>query len=131
MVIVEFIEDAQYIKTIFSENQLRTETFVGDDDHTILDQFKVQNEIQCLIICIRCLEGFDEPRVSVAVILRNIQHTSAVLFTQFVGRAVRKTYADDPVVCTIISAPKHSQRSNYEAFINPKIAETHPCPFVS
>lgn len=79
-----------------------------------------------LVVCGRLLEGFDQKTVSVAVILRNVAASSRVLFTQFVGRAVRKIHPADPVSTVVLSHAKHKQLANFEAYHPADIAEVEP-----
>jgi len=67
-----------------------------------LEDFTETDTVRILIVCKRLLEGFDHSRVSVTGILRNIQKASKVLFTQFIGRCVRKISPNDTVTASVI-----------------------------
>ena len=56
--------------------------------------------------------------------MRNVGLNSKVLFTQFVGRAVRKLHPGDSVTAEVISHVCHNQLQNYENF--EKIAQVDP-----
>lgn len=47
-----------------------------------------------------------------------------VLFTQFVGRCLRRLHKDDPVEAMLISHPYYDQRQNYDNL--EEIAEVDP-----
>ena len=91
------------------------EVYVGTTPRYILDRFD-RGEIRTLVIVGKLLEGYDNKRVSVVAIVRNVARQSKVLFTQFVGRAVRKVCPDDPVTAMIISHQIFNQRENYYQF---------------
>lgn len=96
------------------ENQ-RCAAYVTDTPREVLENFKT-GKLDVLVIIYRLTEGFDRKNVSVVGILRNVQPTSRVYFSQFVGRAVRKLDADDNVTAKVISHAVHIQRRNYELF---------------
>ena len=60
------------------------------------------------------MEGFDNPNVSVVGIARNVQ--SSIIFAQFVGRAIRKIRANDPIKATIVSDKFFNQKVMRENF---------------
>jgi superfamily II DNA or RNA helicase len=91
------------------------EMYVGNTPRAILDRFE-RGEIRTLVIVGKLLEGYDNKRVSVVGIVRNVAKQSKVLFTQFVGRAVRKCRSDDPVTAMIISHQMFNQRVNFDQF---------------
>ena len=62
------------------------------------------------------LEGYDNKCISVVGIVRNVARQSKVLFSQFVGRAVRKAHLQDPVTAVIVSHPQYNQRVNFDQF---------------
>ena len=99
------------------------EVFDGESPSTVLDQFRERN-IRTLVVIGRLLEGFDHKPISVLGIVRNIAPTSRVLFTQFVGRAVRKTSVDDPITAQIVTHVCFNQRGNYDNF--DKVTDVYP-----
>ena len=76
----------------------------------------VNGDIRVLVVVGKLLEGFDRKHVSVAGIVRKVARESKVLFTQFVGRALRKLDNDDPVTTMIVSHKFYNQRENYNQF---------------
>ena len=91
------------------------EVYVSDTPQEILRMFD-NKEIRILVIVGKLLEGYDNERISVVAIVRNVARQSKVLFTQFVGRAVRKAHPDDPVTAMIVSHEIFKQRVNFEQF---------------
>ena len=91
------------------------EMYVTNTPREVLDKFD-RGEIRTLVIVGKLLEGYDNKRVSVVAIVRNVARQSKVLFTQFVGRAVRKVRPDDPVTAVIISHQMFNQRVNFDQF---------------
>ena len=98
-------------------------TFIQNDSKTNVDRFMKRDKIKVLVVIYRLTEGFDYKQISVAAILRNVNKKSRVYFSQFVGRAVRKLHANDPVKATVISHAVYNQRQNYDAFQNCELAE--------
>ena len=99
------------------------EVYDGGSKSTVLSHFK-EGKIRTLVIIGKLLEGFDHKPVSVLGIVRNISPSSRVLFTQFVGRAVRKTSVDDPINAQIVTHECFKQRINYSNF--DKITDVYP-----
>ena len=64
----------------------------------------------------KLLEGYDNKHMSVVAIVRNVAPKSKVLFTQFIGRAVRKAHKDDPVCAMVVSRPFYNQKLNFDNF---------------
>ena len=89
----------------------------------MLNQFN-KHELHTLVIVGKLLEGYDNKHVSVDAIVRNVSPKTKVLFTQFVGRAVRKAHRNDPVRAVVMSRPSHNQRVNYDNF--DECAEVEP-----
>ena len=81
-------------------------------------------QIRTLVVVGKLREGYDNNYVSVVAIVRNIAPTSHVLFAQFIGRAVRKLTANDPVTVAVISHRRFKQRWNYENFMRGEVAES-------
>lgn len=75
-------------------------------------------KIRALAVCGMLLEGFDHKPVSVVAILRNMGKDRQVLFTQFVGRAIRRHRDDEPMGlhAVVISHAFYKQRKNFEDF---------------
>ena len=92
------------------------EVYVGDTPRTILTRFD-DHEIRILVIVGKLLEGYDKHNIiSVVAIVRKVAPQSKVLFSQFVGRAVRKAHREDPVTAMIVSHEMFQQRANFEQF---------------
>ncbi len=91
------------------------EMYVSGSSPEVLRKFKGGNT-RTLIIVGRLLEGYDNNRVSVVAIVRNVAPESRVLFAQFVGRAVRKAHPADPVNTVVVSHGKYHQRVNFDQF---------------
>ncbi len=96
------------------------EKYVSDSPREVVNNFE-QGKTCTLVIVGRLLEGYDNKRVSVVGIVRNVAKESKVLFAQFVGRAVRKSCPDDPVKAVIVTHKKYKQKVNYDQF--DKVAE--------
>jgi superfamily II DNA or RNA helicase len=97
-------------------NKLKEEeyalTFHSNSDPNNLRIFK-ENKIRILVVCGKLLEGFDRKEVSIVCILRNIAPSSRVLFSQFVGRSVRKLSGDDKTPAIILSHSYFQQKENF------------------
>ena len=91
------------------------QVYDSDSKSTVLTRF-INGKIRTLVIIGKLLEGFDHKPISVLGIVRNIAPTSRVLFSQFVGRAVRKTSANDPINAQIVTHACFNQRVNYNNF---------------
>lgn len=129
MVLTHYKNEARDAAQLFTSMGISATTFVEQDPITNLETFQVNDDsLRVLVVCMRCLEGFDFASVSVAVILRNVHPSSQVLFTQFVGRAVRRVNgAADPVsTAIVISTREFNQRDNFNRFISPSIAPMDP-----
>ena len=96
------------------EDREKCESYVSGSAYSVVERFK-SGQFRTLIIIGRLLEGFDHANVSVVAIARNVQPTSRVMFTQFVGRALRKATHDDPVKATVISHVVFKQKANFDA----------------
>jgi len=79
-----------------------------------------------LVVCGKLLEGYDRKEISVLAIIRNISPRSKVLFTQFVGRGIRKYDSKDPVTTAIISHISYNQKENYDFYKNNEISSVDP-----
>lgn len=119
MVLAQTVEDlnsAECFKQAYNTLGLdKCETFVANTNVEILNRFD-QGKIRTLVIVGRLLEGYDNNHVSVVGIVRNVAPSSKVLFSQFVGRAVRKAYPADPVTAMIVSHQCFNQRINFDNF---------------
>ena len=91
------------------------EIYVCGTEKQILENF-VNGNIRTLVVVGRLLEGFDNKRISVVAIARNVATKSKVLFAQFVGRAVRKAHRHDPVTAVIVSELIYKQKVNFDQF---------------
>ena len=102
-------------------------TYVGDDNPNNVSKFiNPDSRARALVVIFRLTEGFDYKNISVAAILRNVGKGARVLFSQFVGRAVRKLCYDDPVEATVISSTYYKQQENFTAFKNRDLAQEDP-----
>lgn len=87
-----------------------------ENQKIILSDFK-EGEVRVLVVVVgKLLEGFDQGNVSVVGIARKVAPTSKVLFSQFVGRAVRKLHPNDPVTATVVSHIQYQQRENFNNY---------------
>ncbi len=96
----------------------------GKKYKSVEDRFN-SHELRTIVIVGKLIEGYDNSNVSVVAIVRNVHST--VLFTQFLGRAIRKNRhgnGPDPICAAVISHERFKQRKNYELF--DKIAEEDP-----
>jgi len=96
-------------------------TLHGDTSKGNLKKFTA-GDYRFLVTCGKACEGYDNKKVSVVGVLRNI--TARVLFTQFVGRCVRKLYPTETIHGKIVSLDAHKQRKLYEG-LN-ELAEDNP-----
>ena len=99
------------------------EVYDGKSPSTVYDQF-IEGKFRTLVIIRRLWEGFDHKPISVLGIVRNIAPTSRVLFTQFVGRAVRKTSVDDRITAQIVTHVCFDQEKNYNNL--DKVIDVYP-----
>lgn len=98
----------------YAKNQC--EYYAREKKPEVVDRFR-RGEIRTLVVVGRLLEGFDHNKVSVLGIVSNVGQNSRVLFNQFVGRAVRKVHANDPVSKAIlVSHKRFDQRENFNQF---------------
>jgi superfamily II DNA or RNA helicase len=100
-----------------------SQTFVQRDTTNRLKDFTDNRRpgyanFRCLIVSGRLIEGFSHKPISVVGILRKIGRTRRVLFTQFVGRAVRVTPVT--LVGAVVSEVQFRQGRNFENFVNPQ-----------
>ena len=75
----------------------------------------IADTTRVLVVCGRLLEGYDNKNISVCGIARNVGRSSKVIFTQFVGRCLRRAAPNDPITATIISHQYYNQRANFDA----------------
>ena len=104
-----------YNRVIRVNDPYQCEMYVGGTDAAVLQRFQ-DHITRTLVVVDKLREGYDNKRVSVVAIVRNVGQRSTVLFAQFVGRAIRKVRRDDPVTAVIIAHRRHNQRQNYEQF---------------
>lgn len=103
----------------------KCKSFVGGKSEEVVEEFKSNaSSLRTLIVCGRLLEGFDDRSVSVVCIHRKVSRQSIVLFTQFVGRCMRKVRSHDPVRAVVLSHVKFDQEYNYKSLNH--IAELDP-----
>lgn len=80
----------------------------------------VKGKFRTLVVVGRLIEGFDHAPVSVVCIARNVGLESRVLFSQFVGRAVRKAPGEDPPLkAKLITHYKYNQKDNFSFWYDP------------
>lgn len=100
MILTNTTNEADKVSNYLSLLGVSARSFYAPMDKSIVDDFKA-GIFRILIVCGSLLEGFDHKPVSIVLILRDV--ASKVLFTQFVGRAVRKAHYLDPVTALIYS----------------------------
>ena len=119
MVLTQTIRDlnpAEEFKANYDTyNQETCEMYITGSRPDVIQRF-TEGSIRTLVIVGKLIEGYDNRNVSVVAIVRNVAKKSKVLFSQFVGRAVRKAHTNDPVTAVIISHSKYKQKENYEQF---------------
>ena len=118
MVLAQTVGDlnsAQIFKEAYDVPDDICEIYAGSAPKEVLNRFN-RGEFRTLVVVGKLREGYDNKRVSVAAIVRNVAPQSKVLFAQFVGRAVRKFDRDDPVMAMIVSHEMFRQRGNFEQF---------------
>lgn len=84
---------------------------MGKMPEYVLDRVKTRQFPRVLVVCGKLLEGFDHRPVSVVAIYRNVARATCVMFTQFVGRCVRRCSPRDPIM--VISHVKFNQQENF------------------
>ncbi|CAF0863255.1 unnamed protein product [Adineta steineri] len=116
MVLTKDKEEAkQFTKQLkLTAKQDIAESYTGDtkSPDSILQKFE-NAQIRVLVVCGKLLEGYDRKQISVCAIVRRVAPKSKVLFTQFVGRCLRKVRLDDPVDGRILSHVYYQQQKNY------------------
>ena len=119
MVIAQTKEDInsarKFCRLYNNSYQDHCQVYDSDSSSVVLKRFR-DGKIRTLVVIGKLLEGFDHKPISVLGIVRNIAPTSRVLFSQFVGRAVRKTSVDDPINAQIVTHVCFNQRVNYNNF---------------
>jgi len=124
MVLAQTKDGAEKFCDIYNScSSHRCDSYVGGSPKDVLQKF-VNGRIRILVVVGRLQEGFDHNKVSVVGIIRKVK--SRVLFTQFVGRAVRKSSIDDHVKAQIVTHRFFNQWDNYNAFDT--LAATDPEP---
>ena len=110
------LNPAEEFKEYYDDcNQDTCETYITGSRPDVIQRF-TEGSIRTLVIVGKLIEGYDNKKISVVAIVRNVAKKSKVLFSQFVGRAVRKAHPNDPVTAVIISHSVYNQRENYEQF---------------
>ena len=117
---IQTINPSDTFKDAYNEGEAdlrnQCETYVTGDARSTKTNFE-DGHFRTIVIVNRLLEGFDNKNISVVAIARNVQPKSRVLFSQFVGRAVRTARTDDPITkAVLISHPDFKQRDNFETF---------------
>ena len=118
MVLAQTINDlnsAEGFRDDYNDADGICEIYVGGSDERILTDFN-EGRLRTLVVVGRLLEGYDNKKISVVGIVRNVSPKSKVLFAQFVGRAVRKAHADDHVTTMVVSHPTFNQSDNFYHF---------------
>ena len=93
--------------------------YVAETGPGVLRRFDSE-EISTLVVVGKLQEGYDNKYVSLVAIVCNIAPTLHVLF---IGIAVHKVTAVDPVNVAVISHRRFEQRWNYDNFMHDKVAE--------
>lgn len=117
------VEAEELARILNAELPNSAEAFVATTHDSVLERF-IRGRLRVLTVCGRLLEGFDHPAISVVGIYRAVQ--SRVLFTQFVGRSVRKAALDDKLEAVVVSHSLFHQRLNYDFVAGSKIATEDP-----
>lgn len=100
------------------------ESFYAEKQNTnVKDRFD-RGEIKILVVCGSLIEGYDNKNISVVGIIRNIQPKSKVLFTQFVGRCIRRYGQEDRLTSYVVSHCIYDQRENFNNMN--ELAVEHP-----
>ena len=119
---------AAVYNSVNSNAEDRCEVYVSGKKYKHVEDKFNNHKLRTIVICGKLIEGYDNSNVSVVAIVRNV--TSKVLFTQFLGRAIRKNRdvrsqdQADPIRAAVISHGHYKQRKNYDSF--DKIAEEDP-----
>lgn len=118
MVLTQLVSEANLFSATLNQVPAyanRVAAYHGSSEAGILEAFQ-QGVIRVLVVCGKLLEGFDQPSVSVAAIVRNVQPSSRVLFAQFVGRAVRRAQGEpaNAFPAVVLSHIKHNQQANFD-----------------
>lgn len=80
----------------------------------------VQGNYRTLVVVGRLIDDFDHAPVSVVCIARNVRPESRVLFSQFVGRAVRKPRTEDPPLTAKLNTHQiYKQAENFFEWYDP------------
>ncbi len=115
--------EEQYNIVAETEGEGKCAIYASGSSEEVLGRFSDQSDrLRTLVVVGKLIEGYDNKNVSVVAIVRNVGIKSRVLFSQFVGRAVRKL-KDDPVVAVVISHERYKQRRNFELFMKPEILD--------
>lgn len=110
MILTNTTSEADKVASYLTERmKASAAAYYASVSKTVVKDF-VAGRIKILVVCGSLLEGFDHKPVSIVLILRNV--ASSVLFTQFVGRCVRKAHSSDPVFA-LIYAHKNCQLKKY------------------
>lgn len=131
MILVLRTDEADTIELIYNNKQNKIGTAIayhGNINKEGFENLKNGKEnIRVLVVCKRAIEGFDRKEISVLGIIRNVQPTSVCLFTQFIGRGIRRHQLDPPgFKCCIISHKNYDKQMNYANFINEIWTDTDP-----
>ncbi|KAL9649453.1 hypothetical protein ABK040_000692 [Willaertia magna] len=115
MILTNSVKEAddcvQYLSSVCLDVEIAS--YHSNKTKTSLDNFE-NGKIGILVVCGKLLEGYDNKKVSVVGILRNVQQSSRVLFTQFVGRCLRTSHSGDQVTACVISHKKYKQKDNFD-----------------
>jgi superfamily II DNA or RNA helicase len=121
MIICHLVDEVDRVVDVVNELYKRDEAlpvavaYHGRSRSDGFMSFCADNAIpRLLVVCGKATEGFDRRQVSAVGILRKISPTSSVLFSQFVGRCVRRMGLDDPCTAMVVSHPFYKQRSNFD-----------------
>ena len=120
----EMRNDAETFQAVYAQEfgDDKCGKYVAGTGRNTLKKFD-HGKIRTLVVVGKLREGYDNKYISVVAIVRNIGQASHVLFAQFIGRAVRKLTADDPVNVVVISHRRFRQRMNYDNFMRDEVAE--------
>ena len=109
---------------LYNENIIevrdRCEQYISTTNVNIRNDF-TDGRFRTIVICGSLLEGFDHRNVSVVGIIRNLR--SKILFSQFVGRALRLIDEHDHLTAQIITDPRFGIREIWENYRDPVVGD--------
>lgn len=111
MILARTTEEVDEIFAVINQLGDSAAAYYGGKGERDFSKFKKGNK-RFLVVCGKCLEGFDQNRISVLGILRKVQ--SKVLFAQFLGRCVRRIDQDDNITAHVVSHEYYQQKGMFD-----------------